>query len=182
MVKKQLTERKKVERDMRELISLLDRMTDHDAARAELQRMAVSKGLFSTKELELRQRRYTELGSPPLNSPQWQAELQRLGKPRRSRLPPASSINTDPNDTSSLYWQVLMLAARKARGDAVEPIVLPSQSGGAWRGLDGKSPPQVLTAAEARRLYRWLWRIAPGLLNACGDELRGLIRDAGGIA
>lgn len=200
MSKKQITERAKFERNLNELKSLLDRFcapiedadgkvighaVNDEGMRAELQSMAVAKGLFSNAELNLRQKRHEELGRPLLDSQEWLDELERLKrlrKPRSNRLTPASSINTDPDDTRSLYWQVLMLAARKARGEAVEPIVLPSQSGGAWRGLDGKSPPQSLTGAEARRLYRWLWRIAPGLLNACDDKLRKKIGEVDGTA
>ena len=36
--------------------------------------------------------------------------------------------------------------------------------------------------SEAVRLYRWLWRHFPGALEACDDELRELIRRAGGVA
>lgn len=186
MSKKRPNERKTFERDLDELTSLQGQFcapikddagkiigwdVKGDELRAELQRLAIKKGAFSKKELALRQERYEKLGQPKLNSPEWLAELERIRKrfpkkPRRN--PSSSSVNTDPNDFGSLYWQVLMLAARKAGGGVVEPIVLPSKSSGAWRGLHGKSPPQVLTETEAKRLSRWLWPLSRHHCPMCG--------------
>lgn len=195
---KRLNERKTFERDLDELISFLDRfypVINDDAGKtigyaindveacAELQRMAVTKGLLSKKELALRQERHAALGRPALNSPEWLAELERIRKlfPRKPRAPRGtSSINTDPNDLSSLYWQLLMLTARKARGEQVWPILLPSQSGrGEWCGLQGELPPQILTSTDQKRLSRWLWRHAARLLNATDNELHEQMQGAG---
>lgn len=171
MSKVQLTERQKLERDLRELIALHEA---HGSPQWEplLRKWIKRKFQLTEQELKQRHQRHLAMGSPPLDSPEWQAELQRLSKSRRGKQPIAPT-GTDPNDTRSLYWPLLLLASCQSAGAPVELIKVPGQSH--YRQTSKQR-------AEARRMYRWLWRNFPGQLCACGPELRKLIRRAGWIA
>lgn len=171
MSKVQLTERQKLERDLREFIALREA---RGSPRWEPLHRKWIKRKFQLTEQELEQRheRHLAMGSPPLDSPEWQAELRRMRKPRRGKQP-APPRNTDSNDIASLFWSRMLLASRQASGEPVELIEVPGQR------QERHSREQQ---AGARRMYRWLWRNFPGLLRACNPELRKLIRRAGGIA
>jgi hypothetical protein len=172
----QLSERERFKRDLRNWIKLRSLVVWSDEWQSELERLVLSKSQLSKQDLQRRQQRWLEMGSPALNSPEWQAELDRLRKPRRgkqSELP--RTLNTDPDDITSEYWRVLLLAARKARGEPAQPLTVPGQTH--YRQTKEQQ-------AEARRIYRWLWKHAPGLLRVVQKdvELRELIRRAGGSA
>jgi hypothetical protein len=186
------TERQKLARDLEEQIKLreLRKSGPPDAWKAAIKKLAMRKGQLSAADLKARDKAWREMGLPgpesdeflsALNSPEWRAkliELKSLSK-RRQGKQPAPPSNTDPSDDpNSLYWRHALLtmqqaAALKGRGAPIDLVDVPGQR------QERHTKEQQ---AEARRMYRWLWRNFPGLLRACDPELRKLIRRAGGIA
>jgi len=194
----QLSERAKLKRDLTEWIKLqklpLGSRERGVAFRRELMRM----NQLSESDLRRRRQRHTALGSPELHSPEWQAELERLRPIERRKRERAQPANTDLHDPDSLYWALAYLSVRISWNDERRQPRLPVRPRDVAtlkRSGLRLTPEGRLTLpgqrrerqtkehqAEARRLYRWLWRHFPGLLKACDPELRELIRHAGGIA
>lgn len=182
MSKHQLTEKDKLKRDLMEMIELRElwKTGSREARDAAIKSLVMRKGELSALDLERRNKAWLEMGSPDYGSPEWKAkliELNILSKGRRGKqsVPPA---NTDPSDRHSLYWRYALLQARQAAalkegGAPVDLVETPGQR------QERHTKEQQ---AEARRMYRWLWRNFPGLLKACDKELRDLIRRAGGVA
>ncbi len=161
----QLTERAKLERDLREMIALRKLLPGSPEHTEAVKRLIMRTRELSAADLRQRHERWVAMGRPEFDSPEWKAELERLRKPvrRKPSAPPPTTLDTE----------LLRLVARQAAGLPVELVELPGQS-------NYKQSKE--TQAEARRMYRWLWRNFPGLLNACDPELRELIREAGGVA
>ena len=183
---KQLDERGKLKRDLDEQTAILELWKNvggpSPAFHAAVTQRVMRINQLSERDLKRRHELRVAMGNPELTSPEWRAALERLRpreRPKRQRALPA---NVEP-----LFWVLMHLSAGMPAGqrerDALERfglqltpegrITLPGQ-----RRI-GHSKQQH---AEARRMYRWLWRTFPGLLNACDDELRELIRKAGGAA
>ena len=174
MSKRQLTERQKLRRDLEELIALRALPCGSKEYDAAIKRLVMRKRELSPFDLKRREARWVAMGKPDYTSPEWLAELERLRKvEQRKGKQPVPPPNTDAADFRSLYWQYQIRAALQAAGRTVELVEVPGQR------REGHTKEQQ---AKARRMYRWLWRTFPGLLKACDDELRGLIRRAAGIA
>jgi hypothetical protein len=172
MSKRQLTPRQKLYRDLEEfaaLLSLPRGSTERDEA---MKRWVMRRHQLSERDLKRRDAAWRAMGEPALDSPEWLAELERQRKLRRGKqhVPPR---NVDPDDFGSLFWRLMQLTALQAAGQPVDLIKTPGQN----NYLQTKAE-----RAEAARLYRYLWRNFPNLLRACDDDLRDLIRRAGGCA
>ncbi len=118
------------------------------------------------------------MGEPPYRSTEWKAELERLRPletPARMQAstPKYKAKGQVPESAEELTRALLLIATRQAAGLPHELHATPGQR----RERHTKEQ-----QAAARRLYRWLWRTFPGQLRTCDDELRELIRRAGGIA
>jgi hypothetical protein len=167
--KKQLTEREKLVRNLREWIAIRELPTGSPKWRDAIRELVMRKHSLSTTDLERRRERRLAMGSPPLNSPEWKAELERL----RRMETPRGKLPVPPENADALMRDLMKIATRQSAGLPVEPYKVPGQR------REGHTNEQ---RAAARRVYRWLWRHFPGQLRACDDELRALLREAGGIA
>ena len=146
------------------------------------------KQLLTPREQKQRHERWLEMGSPEVDSPEWKAELQ------RRRKPPRGKQSILPANAAELKRQLRMIAVRQLLEQNPTQLEMANDSRRA-RGLPPLEPVELFKVpgqsnyrqtkeeqAEARRLYRWLWRHFPGQLEACDAELCELIRKAGGIA
>ena len=186
---KATSERAKLKRALEARIAMRALPRGSDEWKAAVNQWTMTyKQLLTPSEQKQRHERWLAMGSPELDSPEWKAELQRLRKPKKGKqsMPPANA--------AELQWQLRMIAVRQlleqnpthlemvnksraAQGiPPLEPVKLFKVPGQRREGQSNKE------RAEARRLYRWLWRHFPGQLEACDEELRELIRKAGGIA
>ena len=172
MSKRQLTPRQKLKRDLEEFIALRALATGSDEWNTAIQKLVMRKQELSPKDLQLRNDRHREMGSPELHSAEWKAELARLKAAERGRSG-KRPVPLDPDEAATLTRDLMSIAVRQAAGIRVELKELPGQN----RYNHTKEQ-----RAAASRLYRWLWRRYPGQLRACDDELRELIRKAGGVA
>ena len=194
---RQLTDKEKLARDLKLMITLralhkearalAQQGLDAEAAekyaewQAELKRQVMTKRQLSPADLEARNAAWLAMGEPEYSAPAWKAklsELQSSSQRRRGNQQPVPPQNTDPDDRNSLYWRYMLLTAQQAwaqrqGGKPIDLVEVPGQ-----RHYRQTKEEQ----AEARRMYRWLWRNFPGLLKACDSTLRALIRSAGGVA
>ncbi len=188
-VSKATSERAKLKRALKARIAMRALPLGSDEWKAAVNQWTMTyKQLLTPREQKARHKRWLEMGSPELDSSKWKAELQRLRKPKTGRqsMPPANAADLERQLRTIAVRQLLEQnptqlemanESRQAKGlpplEPVELFKVPGQSN--YRQTKEEQ-------AEARRLYRWLWRHFPGQLEACDDELRELIRKAGGIA